>query len=323
MCDISRGFPRIASDLMTYEVALALLPVFFVLALGYGAGKARLVDNQNVSGLNTLVMSFALPISLFTSLAASERGEILARWQLAAISAVVMGLVYAGTYLAQRRAYRLPDGESAVQALSVAFPNCAAVGLPLVDSTLGPGAALSVAAVLAIGSITLSPATLVILERQRQSHSGIGPVIGRALAKPIVIGPVLGLAWSLLGIPVPHLLQVTLTAIGSITGGVALFLTGLVLSAQAVEFTANAYLSTLVTDVARPALAFLAIRLFGLDGEPARETLLLLAIPAGFFGLLLGIGYGVRSRLAGTTVLFSTVLSAATLAVVIALLPRL
>ena len=192
-----------------------------------------------------------------------------------------------------------------IQALTVSFPNCAAVGLPLLNSVLGPSAILSVAAALAIGSITLSPVTLLVLERERRRSAGPGgdamggaqaiwQPVAASLRKPIVIGPVLGLAWSLLGIPLPHLLQVTLTEIGSVTAGLALFLAGLVLSAQTIQLSGNALVSTLLTIVIRPVIAFIAVRVAGLTGELAEETLLLLAIPAGFFGVLLGIGYGVR-----------------------------
>jgi malonate transporter and related proteins len=70
-----------------------------------------------------------------------------------------------------------------------------------------------------------------------------------------VTGPVLGLAWSLLGIPLPHLAQVSLTEIGSVTAGLALFLTGLVLSAQTIEISGNALTSTLLTVVVRPVFS--------------------------------------------------------------------
>jgi len=308
---------------MALEIGTALLPVFFVLALGYTAGKLRLIDNRNVRSLDTLVMEIALPVSLFTSLASSSRAQITARWPLAVISAVVMGIAYAGTEVLQRRVYRLTPAESAVQALTVAFPNCAAVGLPLLGSVLGPSAVLSVAVVLAVGSVTLSPVTLLVLEREQHRSRSIWPPIAASLHKPVVIGPVLGLAWSMLGIPLPHLAQVSLTEIGSVTAGLALFLTGLVLSAQTIEISGNALTSTLLTVVVRPVLAFLAVRIAGLSGELAQETLLLLAIPAGFFGVLVGLDYDVRPPVAGMTLLFSTALSVVTISVLIALLPRL
>jgi len=306
---------------MADEIATALLPVFFVLALGYGAGKRRIVDNTNVGTLNTLVMSIALPIALFTSLAAGRREAVLARWPFAVIFLIVMALVYTLTYVVQRRVHGMTPSEAALQALTVAFPNIAAVGLPLVGAVLGPDAMLSVAAALGIGAITLTPLTIVILERGR--GGAVGPAIGKSLLKPVVLGPVLGLAWSLIGIPLPDLLRTTLSAIGSVTGGVALFLTGLVLSAQAIEFSRNAFVSTFVASVVRPALAYPFVLLFGLSGTLAQETVLLLAVPPGFFGVLLGIGYHVRPAVVGSTLLFSTLASVVTLSVVIALLPHL
>jgi len=306
---------------MAREIALALLPVFFVLAVGYAAGKRGVVDNTDVGSLNALVMSVALPISLFTSLAAGSREAVLARWKFAVVFLVVMTIVYAITYVIQRRVHHRPISESALQALTVAFPNVAAVALPLVAVVLGPDATLSVAAALGISAITLTPFTIVVLERQR--GGAIGKVIRQSLSKFMVVGPALGLAWSLLGIPLPDLLRVTLTTIGSVTAGVALFLTGLVLSSQAIEFSRNAFGSTALAVVVRPVLAYLGVLAFGLTGELAQESVLLLAVPAGFFGVLLGIGYQVRPPVVGTTVLFSTLASAVTISAVIALLPRL
>jgi malonate transporter len=306
---------------MAREIALALLPVFFVLALGYGAGKRRIVDNSNVDTLNTLVMSIALPIALFTSLAAGRREAVLERWKFAVVFLLVMAVVYALTYAVQRRAHGKSPTEAVLQALTVAFPNIAAVGLPLVGSVLGPDAILSVAAALGIGAITLIPLTLVVLERAR--GGAVRTVILKSLRNPIVVGTVLGLAWSLAGIPMPDVLRTTLTAIGSLTGGLALFLTGLVLSAQPIEFSRNAYVSTLIAAVGRPVLAYLAVLAFGMTGPLAQESVLLLAVPPGFFGVLLGIGYHLRPPVVGTTLLFSTLASAVTLSVVIALLPRL
>jgi len=303
------------------EIASALLPVFFVLILGYGSGKLHLVDNNNVDSLNTLVMTIALPISLFTSLAAGKRAAVLSRWQFVLLFFAVMVVVYAGTYVMQRRLHGATPSESAIQALTVAFPNIAAVGLPLVSAVLGAESLLSVAAALGVGAIFLNPVTILLLERER--GGSMGKVIVNSLTNPVVIGPILGLAWSLIGIPVPSLMHQTLTAIGSVTAGVALFLTGLVLSAQAIEFSRNAYLSSLLATVGRPALGYLVVLALGLTGVPARELVLLLAVPSAFFGVLLSVSYRVRSSVVGTTLLFSTLASVVTLSAVIVLLPRL
>ena len=54
---------------MAAAILLALAPIFFVMALGYGAGRLRVVDNHQIDSLNALVMDFALPASLFLATA--------------------------------------------------------------------------------------------------------------------------------------------------------------------------------------------------------------------------------------------------------------
>jgi len=48
---------------MAGTILLALTPIFFVMSLGYLAGRFNIVDNRHVDGLNVLVMNFALPAS--------------------------------------------------------------------------------------------------------------------------------------------------------------------------------------------------------------------------------------------------------------------
>ena len=45
----------------------ALLPVFFVLALGYFAGKRNAFDADQAAGFSKLAVSYALPAALFVS----------------------------------------------------------------------------------------------------------------------------------------------------------------------------------------------------------------------------------------------------------------
>ncbi|VTM99297.1 putative transporter YfdV [Raoultella planticola] len=52
---------------MTYVIVHALAPIFLIMLLGFWAGKAKMVDNKNVSLLNIFVMDFALPAALFSA----------------------------------------------------------------------------------------------------------------------------------------------------------------------------------------------------------------------------------------------------------------
>ncbi|MGY4455564.1 hypothetical protein ACVWZR_010224 [Bradyrhizobium sp. i1.3.1] len=49
--------------MISNAILMALVPVFFVLLLGYAAGRFHVVDNLHVDALNALVMDFAVPAS--------------------------------------------------------------------------------------------------------------------------------------------------------------------------------------------------------------------------------------------------------------------
>ena len=54
---------------MSHVIFTALAPMFFVMVLGYVAGRMRTIDNHYVDEINALVMDFALPASLFVATA--------------------------------------------------------------------------------------------------------------------------------------------------------------------------------------------------------------------------------------------------------------
>jgi len=105
--------------------------------------------------------------------------------------------------------------------------------------------------------------------------------------------------------------------IAEVSGGAALFLTGLILSAQKLRIGRSAGIQTLAANVAHPLIAAGLAWLFSVSPLTAREAIVLSALPTGFFGILFGLRFGLRSEVVGATLLASTVLSAVTLAAAI------
>ncbi|HEY6645384.1 AEC family transporter [Povalibacter sp.] len=316
---------------MSNAILLALAPVFFVLALGYAAGKLRIVDNRQIDSLNALVMTFALPASLFVATASASRSEMTAQAPLFAIFGGVMLVVWAISYWFRRTVVKCPSADAALQALTIAYPNLAGVGLPIVSSVLGPSGAVPIAVALAAGSILVTPLTLIVVEmssvqgrgngRQASTASRILKALRRAVTKPVVIAPALGIAFSISGIELGSVAEGCLTLIGRTAAGVALFLTGLILSSQTFRLDAGVLSATAMADIVRPLLtAGIVLYLIPIDHETARTAILLGAIPSGFFGILFAVNYRLDSAAAGSMVLASTVFSIVTLAMTIALL---
>jgi predicted permease len=122
-----------------------LLPVFFVLALGHGAGRRKFIDSRNASTLNQLAMVFALPASLFVSISCRQRSAIASHGTYILVIVIAMLLVYAVILWLQLKVFRLDKGPAAVQARTVSFPNLASIGLPLSSAVVGNHSAIAAA----------------------------------------------------------------------------------------------------------------------------------------------------------------------------------
>src|SRR4029077_9360763 len=282
------------------------------------------VDNHHVAGLNALVTDFALPASLFVATASTSGAVLWEQRPLLLVLTVSMLAHYALSYWMQRRLFGLGSGEAAVQALTISLPNYAAPGLPLIAAVLDPAGTIYVALSIATGSIVMSPLTLATLESNKASAAGkesgaLLQAIGRSLFKPIVLGPVLGITFSLVGIPLPEALRRSLQLIGGSAGGVALFLTGLILSAQRIKLSTNMLSGTFLKNIVHPLLAAGLILVLPMGRDTARVVLLLCALPCGFFGILFGLRYGFESHVAGSTLIASSLASVATVRVALVL----
>lgn len=314
--------------MMTPVILLALGPVFFVLGLGYAAGRLGIVENHHVDGFNKLVMSFALPASLFVAVASAPRAEMLDQVPLAAVFAIAMLLVFAAWFAIARVVLNVSAPDASLQALTLAFPNLAGVGLPIAGSVLGSGGTVPVAVALATGSIIITPLALVIVEMSSRDPADmrkapaarIARSIRRAISKPVVVAPILGVAVSASQLPLYPVVDASLSLIGQSAAGVALFLTGLVLSAQPFQLNWRVLGATAMADLVRPLVTLALTLALPISPVAAATVILLATAPSGFFGILFGVTYRLDSATMGSMVTASTVVSMITLAVAIAVL---
>jgi malonate transporter len=303
---------------MTKILADALVPIFAGLLLGYIAGLNRAMDNVNVKTLITFVMSFAIPCSLFLAVARTPREALREQAPAALVLAIAYVLLYAVSFLWGRSWEHLPPADNSVLALTLGFPNTAAVGLPLLASVFGPRATVTVATSIAIGSITISPLTLAILEASRSGRGlalkSMGLSLIRSCKKAIVWAPLLGLAFSVAGLKLPSFMNRSLTVMGSAADGSALVLTGLVVSAQKFKLGGNVFIAVLLKNAIQPALALGFAMLIHLSIEEMRYVTLIGAIPCGFFGVVFGKDFDSNPNLASSGLIASYVIGVGTLA---------
>ena len=310
---------------MLNTIALALAPTFFVLVLGYAAGRFGRIGQAAVGPLNTLVMEYALPAALFVGVATAPRAVLFKQSAAFPVLGLAMLVPFAGWYAYRRR--RGSDmGDASVNALTVSLPNFAAAGLPIVAAVSGKEGGSFIALTIAAGAMIPSPLSLTLLELSKGDTAGgslagrVAAALGRACAKPIVWAPAIGVVLSIAGLELPLFLLNSLKLIGQATAGAALFLTGLVLSLQRFRLNGSVIASVVVANVLQPLFCLLIVWLAHVPWDVARLTVLCCALPPGFFGILFAVNYGRSTAESSSIVLASTMVSAVTLSVTLALL---
>jgi len=275
------------------------------------------------------VMSFAIPCSLFLAIASTPRTALREQAAAGLVLAIVYAVLYAVSFVWTRSRENLNASDSSVVALTLGFPNSAAVGLPLLASVFGSRATVTVATSLAIGSITVSPITLAILERSRRGSAGVSGtgLSGKSSAlrqitlslihsckRPIVWAPLLGLAFSCADLTLPSFIHRSLAVMGSAADGSALVLTGLVVSAQKFEIRGNTLIAVLLKNVLQPAIALGICMLIHLNIEQTRYVTLISAMPCGFFGVVFGRDFDSNPKLASSGLIASYLVGVGSLA---------
>ncbi|MFC0226435.1 AEC family transporter [Serratia aquatilis] len=315
---------------MTYVIIHALAPIFVIMVLGFFAGKAKMVDNQNVSLLNIFVMDFALPAALFGATVQTPWAGIVQQSPLIVVLVLAMWITYAAIYSTSTGVFRKSPQDAAVLTLTVALPNYAALGLPILGSVLGetPGTSLSVAVAIACGSVLMTPFCLLILEREKARAAATAqgstfamlPVLmWRSVKKPIVWAPLLGVVLSAVGIRMPEMVLAAIKPLGLSATAAALFLTGVILSARRLKVNGPVLLSSVTKLLIQPFIAWGLVLTLGIHGSVAITAILMLALSAGFFGIVFGNRFGVQSPDAEATLLITSVLCIVTLPLFIAL----
>jgi malonate transporter and related proteins len=304
----------------------ALTPVFFVLALGYAAGKRNAFDPDQAAGLSKLAVSFALPASLFVGMTDIPRNLLLQQGRLVlALILAHVGLFFVA-WAALGFIQSVRGTPAIVYAMMLSTSATPVFGLAVLQPILGPTATGAVGLV-ALSINLVVPATVVLLEVDAAKHRGIAkdrstsnPVlIGLAsgLKSPLLWAPIVGIAIVIAKIPLPQVIAACLELIGSTTSGVAVFAVGLVLAAHAFQFSRVVFLGTLGRLTVQNVVLLVLLRLLRVSSPFGREALICCSFPLATVVVLFAARYKSSESETASMLLFSTLSLAVTVPVIL------
>ncbi len=307
----------------------ALLPVFFVLALGYLAGKRNAFDADQAAGLSKLALSFALPASLFVGMTEIPRDLLLQQGRLV----LALILAHVGLFLVAwillRRLKTLQGPTSIICALMLATSATPVFGIAVLQPLLGDTSAGTVGLVaLAINLVV--PTAIILLESESSGTGGAASAVSSpraqalsglksGLKSPLLWGPILGIAVVLVGLHIPKPVAACFEMIGSATSGVAVFTVGLTLAAHAFHLSKAVLLATLGRITVQTAVLFALLHLLHVQSPFAREALVCCSFPLATIAVLLAAKYKAMEAESASALLLSTLSLVVTVPIIIAI----
>lgn len=303
---------------MTGPVLLALVPIVLLIGLGHGLKRTGFIADAFWPQAERLAYFVLLP-SLFLHGLATSRLQAL---PVGAMAAVLIGaIVVVGALLVAAKPLLRIDGPGFTSVFQggVRFNNYVAV--TVVVALFGAdGVALAAICNAAIVP-TVNILCVLVFARFGQARLSAGAIVRQIATNPLVVSCVAGLALQATGLGLPFGVEPALKALGAASLPLGLLCVGAALDfSTARRWIGPVVVSSVVKFVVLPVVTFAAALALGLAGAPLVTVLLFQAMPTASSAYILARQLGGDAPLMAGITAVQTVLAAAAIPLVLAVL---
>jgi malonate transporter and related proteins len=312
-----------------HPVLSSLLPVVFLIMVGFVAGRAKLVRQEAVRDLSNLVFLVLTQALLFRTMSSVHLEQLDMRpvFQYFVVAGglfFVMLTVYGG------------DSRASVLALASIFSNTLMIGVPLIGLAYGESGQVLLFTLISLHALVLLTMATVVLELQmaheQASETGesrhmlktVGLAIKNAVLHPVPLPILAGLIYAQTGWGLHPIVDKPLQLLGASFGPVALVLVGITLSQTPIgHHVKDALKLSIVKTFVHPFLMAAAGYAMGMRGLHLTVMVVAAALPIGANVFLFSQRYQKEEDVVTAAVAVSTVFAMISISLVMALLPLL
>ncbi len=301
-------------------IFLKTLPFFALIGLGYWAAKRQFFSPEATAALTKFVFYFTLPAMLFRFASSLSLAEII-DWHLigAYLAGTISVYLIASTISLIRH---LPFDELVIESQVAVIGNVGFLGIPMLVLLLGEAAIGPVMLVLATDLIVFSSLFTILISANRDGRMSLGVLRGIMLGlvkNPMVASMAAGLVWSAMALPMPAPADEFLVILGGAATPSALFAIGASLAPKSAERLVVAVWLSFAKLVLHPAaVAVAALLVFQVSRFDAGVIIAAAALPVAGNVYILAHQYKVAPARVSASILVSTLVSVATVSLVIA-----
>jgi predicted permease len=304
------------------DIINIVLPVFSVIALGWLLRRWQLIDAGFIKQTNRLVYYVCLPLLLFYKIGTADFfANFNGRLVGASIAAVTMTFIGSYAYASLRN---YPNAARGVFSQGSFRGNIAYMGLAITLNAYGE-AGLTRAGILMgflVPFLNLYAILALIWPHRGDGEvRGAGFWFGQLAFNPLILASFLGILWSFLTLPVPLVVERSLGIATGMTLPLALLAIGGGFSVERLRGDlVRAFLASGAKTIWMPILAAFLLVVMGVEGMDLGIGVLVAGTPAATANYIMADLLKGDAELAGTIVMLSTLLSAATYTVALLIL---
>lgn len=285
-----------------------VLPLFLLIALGYGLKRIRMYDEVTLKTLNKLVFKVFLPVYLFHSIYSTDLSDV---FDIKVILFAIAGLLIWFLLLM----FLIPriekdNAKRGVMIQGMFRSNFVLFGLPVAISLCSEEKIGMTSLLLGIIVPIYNVLAVITLEIFRGGKPSVKKIVLGILKNPLIIASVLGVGMYLLKIELPYTIEKTVVDIGRVATPLALIALGGGFEFHKVKGDIKQLMVSVIGKlVISPLLMVTVAVLLGFRNEILVPILLMSGAPTAVSSYTMAEQMGGDGELAGEIVVFTTGIS--------------
>lgn len=216
-------------QLFLHHVALCA-PLFLLVALGWGSVKIGLFTNEVTKALGRFTFRLLMPVMLF-KLMSGFADMPPVDWRILIAFFASCAIIYAMGRSFFKHVFKTDAAATTVLAMAGIFGNNVQLGVPIVQVSLGNEAIPAISLIIIFNVLLLWTVAIASVEFGRTGsvgnwRSAATPML-RVFKNPIVLGILIGSAWSFTGIKLPDFLEKSVELVAMSTTPMCLMVVGM------------------------------------------------------------------------------------------------
>lgn len=291
----------------------ATVPIFLLMILGLVFKKIGWIDDIFAEKMNKFVFLVPLPVLVFEDLATVDFAEV---WNLKFVL-FCFGATFISIALAAAISFLWRDKSIQGEFIQASYRSSAALlGIAFIQNIYGNS---GMAPLMIIGSVPLYNVMAVIVlsffqpERKKLDKKVWIATLKGIFTNPIIIGIAAGLIWSALKLPMPAVMEKTISNIGAVATPMGLMAMGAAFDIKKAFGKAEPAIAAAVMKLVGFAAIFLPLAVWmGFRREELVAILIMLGSATTVSCFVMAKNMGHEGVLTSTTVMLTTMFSAIT-----------